>query len=178
MRNRWIGLVLAGGVLLGCPTTDDDDSTGDDDVADDDAGDDDAGDDDTCEIALDEATFTEDCIGDLGPGNGTWHFELSLDCRATVAWVQTWDILEPCWGQQGPDEPCNPACPLAGKMTNIDFGWNETQGFWDVWELWVDFDTGADDPCLFPYACGESFELWACVCGGASEVCTCTDVSW
>jgi len=62
-RTRLLIWIAALGLLLGvagCPTTDDDDSSGDDDAGDDDAGDDDAGDDDSGGTDADGDGFTDD----------------------------------------------------------------------------------------------------------------------
>ncbi len=177
LRTTWIFLVSAA-LLLGCPDTGDD-VPADDDASDDDAGDDDAGDDDDsdCTVDMQTAEITASCT-ETGPDTGTWTFDLELDCWAESAWIEA-QWTDGAWGADFDPVTGDPAeCAGAGDMAQVDFGWNETTGYFDIWTLEAGYDPSSADPCVFPFSCDQAsdFQPWACACDAATAECECTEV--
>ncbi len=162
---------------------DDDTTAGDDDSADDDTGDDDTGDDDdddstpnyTGDIDMDNAYLESACWatvpqGDPAGGQGTFAFHVEMPGWADSAWVELWSISTSyCEGYDPVSgNPCdnNGIVRPGWDLDNIDYGWDPGVGFWDVWELDLDYHEiwpPANDASMF--ACedaGSGFELWYC----------------
>ena len=106
-------------------------------------------------------------------------------------WIEFWDLTSKYC--EGYDPKTGDPCMSGGyerggwDMTNADFGWNSTDGFWDYWETRIYYildlaQADADGKSIFICEnAGLNFETWFCGCDAATEMCYCTmfpQASW
>ena len=183
-----LALMLSLGlVLFGCPTSPDDDSA-DDDTADDD---DDSTPTYTGTIDMDNAALYASCAATVGsveggpPGEGYFDFEIDVEGYAEIMWIEMWDkVSSYC---EGWDPDTGDVCETAGyerpgwDMSNVNYGWNETDGFWDIWDLHLEYyqELAVAHPAgKSIFICenaGNNFRVYFCGCDYATEECLCTE---
>ncbi len=184
-----LALMLSLGlVLFGCPTSPDDDSA-DDDTADDD----DATPDYTGTIDMANAALSASCVATVesvpnGPTpEGYFDFSIDLEGWASDMWVEMWDLAPGSDYCEGYDPETGDPCVTGNyerpgwDMTNADFGWDSTLGFWDYWELHLEYimDLAAADAAgKSIFICenaGNNFQTWFCGCDMHTAECFCTE---
>ena len=187
-----LGLI---GFIGGCPQNLDDDSADDDD---DSAADDDDDDDDTPDyegtIDMDNAyleascTVTDESTPESPEGEGYFDFFIDVPGWADTeagCWIEMWDLTSDYC--EGYDPETGDPCDLGGTrpgwdMDAVAFGWDPTDGFWDQWELTLDYHGGGsvwppdDDATLFICEnAGNNFETYFCCCDLVVDTCDCTE---
>jgi hypothetical protein len=102
---------------------------------------------------------------------------MTVDCWAVGASIEVssgdWSIggFDPVTGD--PDE-----CAELAALAELDFGYDEEQGFWSAYYGVMNYDLGLDpvDPCMVPRSCSEGTEVlgvFFCLAQeGGQTVCT------
>lgn len=172
---RWIPFLLLAG-LLACQGTMTVELPGDDDDLDlDPWGDDDdsAGDDAPPyegTLVMEDADLWVDCVADDVGEAGVWGFRAELRGWAGLCWVEL-HLDGYCEGFVGDGEPCEEdGIERPGwSLMQGPFGYDEEDGYWDVWALELPFEAGWPPPDgASAVACADGPELTFC-CRDAAE---------
>ncbi len=190
-------LLSLGLVSIGCDGVIDDDDSADDDTADDDtSGDDDVTPEYTGEIDMANALLYGECTATVesDPANpdqipeGWFEFEIEMEGWAFECWIEFWDLVSSYCEGYDPNtgDPCEPYgySRPGWEMSNVDYGWDATDGFWDYYDAYIEYIMDlaqADAAGKSIFICenaGNNFETWFCCTDDYTELAYCTEFIW
>ena len=121
------------------------------------------------------------CYPDAESVTGSWDFVVFLEGWAEFLWVELWSLEDSYC--EGFDTTTGYPCDIDGverpgwDMERYDYGFDDTLGFWDEWELQLGYDTSS-----WPASASESYlgcdndvEFYICGCDEFTGNCYCSD---
>ena len=134
------------------------------------------------------ATVPEDPTDPSVVAEGWYEFDIGVGGWAWTCWIELWDLTSPyCEGYDpATGDPCETGSYVrpGWEMDNDSYGWNPAGGFWDRWDLHLEYIADlqqADAQGSSIFICedaGNSFETWFCCCDDYTELCYCTEFNW